>query len=467
MFEIALETGGRPGVGAEGDGHAGVGDRLQVGERGRVVLPVASGRRAFRDGPHPLRVGELLEHRRIGVLREEGVREEVGNLGIDEGRDLPDERGHIADAGLAHQVEELLVHRPVADAVRDQRRAGPEHFLGVVEIEDVGRHGDAGLFGQFHHGFDRLRGDAFVGAQVGVHPHLEEVGGQGEAAGHGLAGLFRRAPADHLAGDPEAGAVEPLVLFVPQSRRFGPVPAERQDARDAVAGVETELAQQVLPVVVPALEPLHIADVPVRVEEAGNHGLPGEVGGNDARRDLDFAARPDAGDAAVLGHEHGVLEEPPAPVPQRRAGPGGHAFGGRGRRGAAGAEDESGEGEERAGSGAGGRRGPGIRHAVEWYARIRCEPVERASVGRRGERSPHGAYWQPVEKAPRRPLLDARTPSPRSVSRRGALPTGRRRESLRDSPRHRSRGGGHPLPAPLPGRRFAPTGALRTFSTGS
>ena len=92
------------------------------------------------------------------------------------------------------------------------------------------------------------------------------------------------------------------------------------------------------------------------------------------------------------------------------------------------------------------------RYSVSWSGVNHCGWLTR--------------LYRPVERAPRPPLLDARMRSPRSVSRRDALPTDRRRESLRDSPRHLSRGGGHPLPAPLPGRRFAPTGVSRTSSTG-
>ena len=93
-------------------------------------------------------------------------------------------------------------------------------------------------------------------------------------------------------------------------------------------------------------------------------------------------------------------------------------------------------------------------------------PVTEVAVGRRRRRAASKSRsWQPVGRAPRLPLRVRRARGLRRVSRRGALPTGRRRESLRDSPRHLSRGGGHPLPAPLPGRRFAPTGAARTLST--
>jgi hypothetical protein len=122
-----------------------------------------------------LRSLQRVDHRAVGVLEEERVREEIRLRLIHEGRDLPHQGGGVAHVPLSHRRKKRLVHVLVADAVTDEVGACFEQELGVVEVEDVDGDGEPDLMRTVDDGLLNLALHLFDRAQVVVDSELHEV----------------------------------------------------------------------------------------------------------------------------------------------------------------------------------------------------------------------------------------------------------------------------------------------------
>ena len=133
----------------------------------------------------------------------------VGLALVDERRDLAHQRRTDADVPRLEQANHLVVHRLVADAVRDEVDAGAEQRLRVVEIEDVRRDAQPVLVRLIDHGRRTTSSGIFV-----VVPRLSSTrilmrsGFIAATRSTSLRAASAVGRVDHRTGDEEPRAVE-------------------------------------------------------------------------------------------------------------------------------------------------------------------------------------------------------------------------------------------------------------------
>ena len=158
--KISLEARRRPAVGAERDGHAGIGEFFQIFRSDLQRLLVLLCALALLYRFLAFRVLELLDHIRVGLFQEERIIEEVRFALVDEGRGLSRQSRTEADFVRQQGVDQLLVDFLVAHAVHDEIDLLVEQSLGVIQVVEMRGHPDAFAMGVFD---DRL---------VDVGPHF-------------------------------------------------------------------------------------------------------------------------------------------------------------------------------------------------------------------------------------------------------------------------------------------------------
>ena len=312
MLEIALEPGGGAGVGAHGDGDAGVRQGLQV-LLGHFELRLVGLRAAAV--PDALLIGRVLEggdDLGVRLLQEERIVEPLGPRFVDVGRDLAHQGRTVADPALAQLGDQLVVDLGIAHAVRQQVGAGREEALGVVEIVEMRGQPQAPFVRGVDDRLVRLGGHLGARPQVVVDADLHDVGAELDGRVGLFLRLFRRRAGGDVPRDEQARVVQAGIrpLPVPDRDAGGTVAAEAEDGGDAVTRVETELMLDVLLRVEGGirLEAAHVVHVSVGVDEARHEGSAADVDLLGVRRHLDGVAGPDRLDAAVANHQHAVLD---------------------------------------------------------------------------------------------------------------------------------------------------------------
>ena len=139
VFEVALETSGRPGIGAERETDAAIGEDLGVlhgdRERSLVLARLAAVAHTRLTGG----VLELPEKGRVDGAGEEWVVEERRAAFVDERRHLAHQRRAVADVVDLQQVGEGRIHHLIAHRVRQVVHAALHEVPRILEIEDVRR----------------------------------------------------------------------------------------------------------------------------------------------------------------------------------------------------------------------------------------------------------------------------------------------------------------------------------------
>ena len=231
---------------------------------------------------------------------------------------------------LLEQPHQLVID--VADHVRKDVDATSEQVLGVFQI--------GGVNGDAHVPPMRLVDDGAIevgrelpdGAASIVHPGLDDPhvppGEFFDGGACALLGRHRIRRVAHVVGtdlgerrEAATGRQKPCgigVHFIPhlkwQLAKVGPHRLARRhtEVGEAMQVVENVLARVVLG---PAAEVFHVADVRVRIDQRGNHGLAGQVDPRRARRRRHVALPADARESVVFDDKRGSLRAVP---PYRR-----------------------------------------------------------------------------------------------------------------------------------------------------
>ena len=163
------------------------------------------------------------------------------------------------------------------------------------------------------------------GAEVVVDADLDEVDVHVGRRVHPLGRLLRRVGDDDRTGDADARVLQVGTLAVAHGDGFRSVAAEAGDRGDAVARIQRELVHHVLFGVEGGvgLEPAHVVDVPVGVDQPRGHRLAAKIHRGGVFGHRDRVARSDRLDHAVPDHDRTALDGLAVADDQARAGEGG------------------------------------------------------------------------------------------------------------------------------------------------
>jgi len=193
------------------------------------------------------------------------------------------------------------IYVAIADTVRDVIDSGAQHTLGIIQHDDVHRGSISMLVRFVNHRPVGLGTHFWTRAAKIINPHFCDVGFVLNQFVDALAGFFRSRYRD---GPRDGGGVldracdvqaryraRSSLVAVLSYRKFF-VPTQTEDGGDSITQIDSELF---LPV-----------DMAVRIDQAGNDGLPRGIDSFRSRRELDVFS--DRRDVAILYHQGRVFD---------------------------------------------------------------------------------------------------------------------------------------------------------------